>query len=408
MPGAEAQNHHASHRGLLWPYDRASAQANIDALIVPTIRTPALLRMAADIAAKLDCPLVTLHSQTWTKLPVIAQRLRADIDLIAIDVRDHSRLGLPELKTSRLLAGTRFDRRTDTSAKRNLGLVLSRLLGWERIAFLDDDIEVPDPDDLARASALLEDYHAVGMANVGYPDNSVVCHAYRAVGGDQETFIGGGALVVSTVRNHSFFPSIYNEDWFYLLDAEKGIQPLGMAGRVVQRPYDPFRTPERARAEELGDVLAEGAFWRLDEGLSAFDATDRHWSQFIANRKRFIEFVLEKVQDGLAEQTAGERGRMVAALKAARGRVEYITPDLCLSYLRALGEDRRNWQSYLDSRRTGQPLSAALDAINKLGARPLHRPARRRTTLPPLRIPDPPRQDPAGADRRSKMPAHVG
>jgi hypothetical protein len=29
------------------------------------------------------------------------------------------------------------------------------------------------------------------------------------------------------------------------------------------RPYDLFRTPDRARAEELGDVLAEGIFWLL-------------------------------------------------------------------------------------------------------------------------------------------------
>ena len=352
--------------------------------------------------------MVALHSQTWTKLPVIAQRLRADIDLIAIDVRDHARLGLPELKTSRLLAGTRFDRRTDTSAKRNLGLVLGRLLGWERIAFLDDDIEVPDPDDLARASALLKDYHAVGLAIGGFPDNSVVCHAYRAVGGEQQTFVGGGALVVSTRRNQSFFPDIYNEDWFYLLDAEEGIQPLGLTGRVVQRSYDPFRTPDRARTEEFGDVLAEGAFWRLDEGLSILDATQRHWSQFIANRKRFIESVLGKVQDGFLEQTPGEKGRMVAALKAARGLVEYITPDLCLSYLHALVEDRQNWQSYLDSLPEGRPLSAALDVIAKLGTRPLHRPARRRATHPPLRIPDPPPQVAAGADRQSKVPAPVG
>ena len=368
---------------------------------MPTIRTPALLKAAADIAARLDCPLVTLHSQTWTKLPVIARRLRDDINLIAIEVRDHTRLGLPELKTSRLLADTRFERRTDTSAKRNLGLVLSRLLGWERIAFLDDDIEVPDPGDLARASALLDTYNAVGLANEGFPDNSVVCHAYRDAGGPQQTFIGGGALVVRTSRNRSFFPSIYNEDWFYLLNAKKGLQPLAKTGRVVQQPYDPYATPERARTEELGDVLAEGAFWRLDEGLPILDADDSYWRQFLDKRKRFIESVLRDVQDNYVEQMPGKKGRMEAALKAALERLRYITPDLCLDYMQALTYDRQKWQSYLRSLPTGQPLSAALDVITDLGARPLHRPARRRMTL---WIPEPPRAAAPTSTHRAAAP----
>lgn len=407
MAGDGTLDHHGSHQKLLWTHKGASAQKRVDALIVPTIRTPTLLRAAADIAARLDCPLVTLHSQTWTNLPVIARRLRDDINLIAIDVRDHTRLGLPELKTSRLLAGTRFDRRTDTSAKRNLGLVLSRLLGWERIAFLDDDIEVPDPGDLARASALLDTYNAVGLANEGFPDNSVVCHAYRAVDGPQQTFIGGGALVVRTSRNRSFFPSIYNEDWFYLLNAKKGLQPLAMTGRVVQQPYDPYATPERARTEELGDVLAEGAFWRLDEGLPILDADDSYWRQFLDKRKRFIESVLENVHDNYVEQMPGKKIRMEAALRAALERLKHINPGLCLDYMQALTYDRQRWQTYLRSLPTGQPLSAALHVVTDLGARPLHRPPRRRTTLPPLRIPDSP-QAPAGTDRGGKVPASVG
>ncbi len=401
MAGNEGLDHHGSHQKLLWAHENASAQKRVDALIVPTIRTPTLLRAAADIAARLDCPLVTLHSQTWTNLPVIARRLRGDINLIAIDVRDHTRLGLPELKTSRLLASTRFERRTDTSAKRNLGLVLSRLLGWERIAFLDDDIEVPDPGDLARASALLDTYNAVGLANVGFPDNSVVCHAYRAAGGAQQTFIGGGALVVRTSRNRSFFPSIYNEDWFYLLNAKKGLQSLAKTGRVVQQPYDPFATPERARTEELGDVLAEGAFWRLDEGLPILDAEDSYWRQFLDKRKRFIESVLRDVQNNYAEQIPGNKLRMEAALRAALERLRYINPGLCLDYMQALTYDRQKWQSYLRSLPPGQSLSTALDVVTKLGARPLHRPARRRMTL---WIPDPPQAAAPTSTHRTAAP----
>ena len=65
-----------------------------------------------------------------------------------------------------------------------------------------------------------------------------------------------GALAVDVKRNRSFFPNIYNEDWFFVLDAGKRLQQVATVGQVIQDPYDPYR-PERARAEELGDVLAK-------------------------------------------------------------------------------------------------------------------------------------------------------
>ena len=58
-------------------------------------------------------------------------------------------------------------------------------------------------------------------------------------------------------------------------------------GQVIQYPYDPYRV-ERARAEELGDVLAEGTFWLLDQGKPASDGDLAHWRDFLANRKKFI------------------------------------------------------------------------------------------------------------------------
>ena len=107
----------------------------------------------------------------------------------------------------------------DTSAKRNIGLMLCHMLGWKHVTFLDDDIEIPDPGDLERAAGLLDERNLVGLFVDGFPDNSVVCHAYRLAGGPQTSFIGGGAIVVETERTRSFFPDIYNEDWFYMLDA---------------------------------------------------------------------------------------------------------------------------------------------------------------------------------------------
>ena len=289
---------------------------------------------------------MTLHSKRWTSAAKAAQRLPRNVDLLAVDLQDPAHLRLPKWETSRLLAGTVFDRRTDTSAKRNIALLLSRMLGWSRVLFLDDDITELDPDDVRRASGLLDTYNAVGLRVGGMLDHSVVCHAYRQAGGSQQAFIGGGALAVHLERSTSFFPDIYNDDWFFLLDGDKGIQPVGVTGTVRQFPYDPFRNPDRARGEELGDVLAEGIYWLLDQGGSVANADQAHWIKFLVRRRRFIERVLRMVeQDGTLE--SAERARRIAALKGSLGRLKLITPKLCEDYLRAWAADRQRWHREL-------------------------------------------------------------
>jgi hypothetical protein len=365
----QSEDHHGSHRRLLSTPDNTDpAHGKVDAIFVPTVRDPAHLVHAAELAALLRCPLVTLHSGKWTSARSAAERLASLTDLLAIDVPDPGLLRLPDFATTRL-PPSKFTRQTDTSAKRNLALMLSHRLGWQRIIFLDDDIFVDNVDDLRTAAGLLSTYNAVGLSIGGFPDNSVVCHAYRAVGGAQQSFIGGGALAVELTRNQSFFPKIYNEDWFYLLDAEKGLQQLAVTGAVRQRPYDPFRSPERARSEEFGDVLAEGVFWLLDQGRSLAEADRDHWRDFLARRDRFIDRVLTSTRTAPLDE--GERKRMIAALRAAKVRLAQITPALCRGYLRALADDQRRWQRHIERRRKPMTLEAALKTLTKPGSAPL-------------------------------------
>jgi hypothetical protein len=340
----ETPDHHGSHRHLLW-MPESSSPGKIDAIIVPTIRHPLRLDTARQLSAELGCTLVTLHSGKWTSASVASVQTDVRPPLhVAIDVPDMTALRLPDFETTRLTSDTLFGRRKDTSAKRNLALMLAYLLSWQRIIFLDDDIAVPDSGDLRNAVGLLDTYNAVGLSIGGYPDNSVVCHAYRLIGGNQDSFIGGGALTVETTRNRSFFPDIYNEDWFYLLDPEKGLQPLAVTGKVIQSPYEPFRE-ERARAEELGDVLAEGIFWLLDQGRALADADSGHWRGYLGRRRRFIEYILRNV--GKASVDAAEKARIVASLRASLGRLARIQPEWCERYLAAWMADRVAWERHM-------------------------------------------------------------
>ena len=350
---------------------------------MPTARRPAYLGPAAGLAEALNCTLVTLHSKRWTSADKAAQSLPRSVDLMAIDVPDAAQLNLPRWETAQYLPWKIFPRlqnfpRTDLAAKRNLGLVLSRLLGWSRIMFLDDDITKLNQDDVRRASGLLDPHIAVGLHVCGFHDHSVVCHAYRDAGGSQQSFIGGGALVVQAERTRSFFPEIYNDDWFFLLDGDKWLQPVAVTGRVEQYPYDPFR-PERARMEEFGDVLAEGIYWLLDQDLSVDQADQKHWTTFLGIRKQFIEHVLDMVARA-PDLDPVDRGRRTAALRESLGRLKLITPELCENYIRAWRADQRAWQGHIDGLPTGLERTSALAKLTRKGATPLNSRCRSRVS----------------------------
>jgi glycosyltransferase involved in cell wall biosynthesis len=320
-----------------------------DAIIVPTGRSAPSMEHAIKLAAKLHCKLVALCSRSSiaTEVVEIARRHRADV--IVIDVMTWPIGILPRFATSKLLARTEFRRSADTSHKRNLGLLLARLWGCQRVVFLDDDIEIPDHEDLRMAAWLTEDYAGVGIEidpkSPSFPDNSVVCHAYRDAGGDQGMFIGGGALAVGAESMNSFFPNIYNEDWFFLL-GEETLQPVTMTGTALQRPYDPY-VRRRAESEELGDCLAEGLFWLFDAGRTIKEADEGYWRESLGRRLAFIDEVSRMVT-GLTGDDR-KKLKMQASLLVARRRCERITPKLCADYVKAWRGDRERWRQHVDT-----------------------------------------------------------
>lgn len=344
--GTRSRHHHGSHRQLLSEHGAYPDPADVDAIIVPTARNAAMLDTAIALASKLDSTLVVLCSRSSTADDAVARSAHEGVRLVAIDIDDMPAGVVPAFETCAVLAGTGFERLTDTSLKRNLGLLLSRLIGWRRIVFLDDDIKIPEPMDLRDAAGMTDHYAGVGLVTdpvEGMPDNSVVCHAFRAAGGEQDVFIGGGALAIGAASMTSFFPNIYNEDWFFLLD-DDGLRPTATTGTAVQKAYDPFRTA-RAEMEELGDCLAEGLYWLLDNGRSLRDATEDHWRTSLGRRVEFIDDVLEMAA-GMDD--AALRTRVRRSLMAARARCLSIRPELCVRYVEAWHADRVRWRRHLD------------------------------------------------------------
>ena len=217
----------------------------------------------------------------------------------------------------------------DTPQKRNLGLLLARLMGWEMVFFLDDDVAITK-DQLYKAIDLLHHGNAAvaGFSARSFPDNSVVVHARRLVNGPIDSFIGTGAMAVRTDRPIlSFFPHIYNEDWLFLLVyCLFGDQDVVWAGMISQRSYNPFQNASRAKVEEPGDILGESLV-RLAMSIrtdlreeSSFEAAMQKltklankafWESEINNRVSFIQETREKLR-----QTSPLTSHRRQALKA--------------------------------------------------------------------------------------------
>jgi hypothetical protein len=250
-------------------------------------------------------------------------------------------------------------RGTDLSMKRNVGLILARMLGWKRIFFLDDDIRDFESADLRQTLSMLRRYNTVGMRVTSFPDNSVACHAHRATGGLQDVLVSGSALAVDCTAPIAFFPDIYNEDWFFFHDdAASGL--LGCSGRhATQLRYDPFADLERVARQEFGDVLAEGLYALLHRDRHG-DATRDYWVHFLDARRDFLSAII----DNLGRAQPEIRPQIRAAVEMAQQCLAQIKPELCDSYVAAWRQDRQLWAGRLKRVPAAGSIS---DALAQLG-----------------------------------------
>lgn len=353
----------STHRQLLARTSTRRSRAGLDAIIVPASRPAANLDHAVTLARALNCQLAVLCSRQARGAEVndlLATRNVARA--IVVDMPPGYRLPDVEFATSKLLDLDYLpgSPNGDLSAKRNIGVLLARKLGWQRIFFLDDDIRDLNASDVHDAALMLGPLDAVGMRAVDYPDNSVVCHGHRETGAYQDVFISGSALAVNVAGRTPFFPDIYNEDWFHFYHAA-ATQKLGWSGRdVTQLCYDPFADPRRAAVQEFGDMMAEGLFGLLHFRLGAERATGDYWQAFLTARMRF----LAGVRDRAETVEPYLRQRIVTSVDAAQDCANRIEPRLCEQYVSLWLQDLARWDQHLtDVRRR----SSVVRALGDLG-----------------------------------------
>lgn len=236
----------------------------IDTIVVPASRSTTSIISAAQLASHAGAVLIVLCSRSaladdmaqvlssFKKLSWYAVDIPADychplltqtaMDVIPVDIRTGS----------------------DTSKKRNIGLILGKGIG-NNLLFLDDDIELQEAG-LRTGAYMLGHYSMVGFSihPDSFPDNSVGMHATRKLsrlgllGDPNDTlpsgqyYLNAGSLAVNLSRLPSHFPeNIYDEDWLFLYEPTLQRQTAIVSETWKQAAYDPFIDTKRAAREEF-------------------------------------------------------------------------------------------------------------------------------------------------------------
>ncbi len=244
--------------------------------------------------------------------------------------------------------------------KRNIGLVLARMLEWRRIFFLDDDIRDISHPHLQRTVDMLGPFSAAGLWVTDFPDNSIVCHANRETRGSQDVFVSGAALAVDCESDLGFFPDIYNEDWLFMFDYASAGKLANSSLEATQLCYYPFAKARRAAWQEFGDVIAEGLYTLLHLGLEVAQATREYWGYFLEARRNFLEAILTRLPNAHPEM----RDEIQMSVQHAEKCLQTIKPDLCERYVQAWRHDLADWKHQVPGIPSMPSIEAALLAMD--------------------------------------------
>jgi hypothetical protein len=361
VAGIRQYGTHRSLTGQRVPRRPRTGPLGLDAIIVPGTRPAAYLDHAVTLARAAKCSLVILCSH-YLDGREVKEYLDARSFSGAIVIQLPAGYAHPLFDFRGLLAikdqlppacGSHV---TDLSMKRNVGLVLAKMLGWRRVFLLDDDIRDISYPDLQRTVDMLRSFSAAGMWITDFPDNSIVCHANRVTGGSQDVFVSGAALAVDCQGDIDFFPDIYNEDWLFFFDAASKGELGNSYLNATQLYYYPFANAERAAWQEFGDALAEGLYALLHLRRDVGQATSEYWGKFLEARRNFLETALSRVKQAPPDM----QDEITASLQSALKSLSDITPDLCARYVEAWRQDLKSWKQRWAGIRKMPSVDAAL------------------------------------------------
>ena len=199
------------------------------------------------------------------------------------------------LKTPKNKICLAFSQKSDLAAKRNYALWYSKIHGFSKILFLDDDIRGITTSMIQLGASCLRNFVLCGPFIDDFPDLSIIEHIANDLRENVSLlFISGGALFVRiNTDNIGFFPPLYNEDWLFILP-HLTAKKITVLGSIYQESYDPFADSSKAMFQEVGELIINGLFSLVQSNAYAFRHNQEIWEQTIISRKNWLLRLLNK------------------------------------------------------------------------------------------------------------------
>jgi len=225
----------------------------------------------------------------------------------------------------------------DIWSKRNYAILYSLLRGYNNILLIDDDI-IPPLSLPGNLLSLTYRHKLVGSRIVGMPDLSVVEHICNLNGLIKRSFVSGHFLAIDVQTSaRYYFPSIYNEDWFFIMLNSLEC-PIGRYGKIFHLYWNPYAdTGLRAMKEELGEIIVEGLARAILTEANTFSlGRIAYWSDIINNRRRIFEELI-------ASEMMSKLPEVLEILKFAYDAASALTADDCLFFWQKYNERLSTW-----------------------------------------------------------------
>jgi hypothetical protein len=273
-----------------------------DGVIVPSARGAENIRRAIGTARNAGSYLIVIASGRTVVADVEQLLSSSDLARDKCLVLDRARLASANRLRLRTFDHPLASTANDLSEKKNAGLHLARLMGWQSVLFVDDDIQSIGRTQLKDAAGLLAGAdragtrrRLVGWAIDEFPDFSSVGYARSYGTGESRTFVSGGAMALRCDSRLPFFPPVYNEDMLLGLEIMHGDREAAcVVGTLSQDEYDPFGDLHRVVEQEFGEVMVEG----LDRATSLADATrPEFWKPVLLDRLATLSQVSRRLHE---------------------------------------------------------------------------------------------------------------
>jgi hypothetical protein len=221
---------------------------------------------------------------------------------ICLDWKQHDSIAVySDLEVNQFSLSLGLHNGWDLPAKRSVALAHARERDFAVALLIDDDI-------WPATAADLNTFRYFGNRIAGKPPRSAEdISATEYVTGlySYHSFPNGNYLFVDPLGEFSFFPTIYNDDWLFIMSSP-ACRPTLMGGNPIYQVARQVDLMERSYEQEFGEVFVDGLARAIDSAVR----DTSFWNSVLGLRK-------SSLVDALAEAPASPARDVVASALAA-------------------------------------------------------------------------------------------